>query len=513
MKRLNRFRPLYLSFVLILALPVFEHSQAQSVSNKCGLRFQVELGPGLSTTPVSGRLLILMTKGSEAKDLVKPSIFDLDKFWIAAREIHNLATGETVEVNADTLVYPAAFSSAPAGDYQVMALLDVDHSFTYSDMGAGDLRSVPLSVSGLKPADSPPVKLILSRLVTDEHPVAETDSIKLVTFQSPVLSAFWGRPITMRAAVVLPPSYLSSGKTRYPTVYKIHGFGGSHLRAWRDAPALLQKMQGGTLPEMINVYLDGTCPMGHHEFADSANNGPWGRALTTEFIPYLESKFRMDAVPRGRFLTGHSSGGWSTLWLQVTYPDVFGGTWSTSPDPVDFRRFSGTDLTKTPGENFYEGPGGKPRNIFRYKGQEVFSWRQYARYERVIGDYGGQVGSFEAVFSPRGDDGRPLQLFDRDTGAIDVSVQKAWERYDISRILSDHWKTLGPRLRGKLHLVVGTADNFHLEEAVYLLRDRLKGLGSDATFEFVEGRDHMDLYQGDLADRIARDMYQVARPK
>ena len=510
---LKQFRPLYLTFVLIVSLPAFDYSRAQSVSSNCGLRFQVELGAGLSTTPVYGRLLIFMTQGSEAKDLVKPSIFDLDKFWIAAQEIHNLATGGTVAVNSDTLVYPAAFSTAPAGDYQVMALLDVDHSFTYSDMGAGDLRSVPLSVSGLNPAESRPVKLILSRRVTDEHPVAETESIKLVTFQSPVLSAFWGRPITMRAAVVLPPSYASSAKTRYPTVYKIHGFGGSHLRAWRDAPALLQKMKDGTLPEMINVYLDGTCPMGHHEFADSANNGPWGKALTTEFIPYLESKFRMDAVPRGRFLTGHSSGGWSTLWLQVTYPDVFGGTWSTSPDPVDFHSFSGTDLTKIPGENFYEGPGGKPRNIFRYKGQEVFSWRQYARYERVIGDYGGQVGSFEAVFSPRGEDGRPLQLFDRDTGAIDVNVQKAWERYDISRILSDHWKTLGPRLRGKLHLVVGTADNFHLEEAVYRLRDRLKGLGSDATFEFVEGRDHMDLYQGDLADRIARDMYKVARPK
>ena len=107
-------------------------------------------------------------------------------------------------------------------------------------------------------------------------------------------------------------------------------------------------MADGTLPEMINVYLDGSCPMGHHEFADSANDGPWGQALTKEFIPYLESKFRMDAVPSGRLLTGHSSGGWSTLWLQVNYPEVFGGTWSTSPDPVDFRSFSGADLTKLP---------------------------------------------------------------------------------------------------------------------------------------------------------------------
>jgi hypothetical protein len=45
-----------------------------------------------------------------------------------------------------------------------------------------------------------------------------------------------------------------------------------------------------------------------------------------------------------------------------------------------------------------------------------------------------------------------------------------------------------------------------------LLRDTLKGLGSDATFEFIDGRDHMDLYQGDLADRIMQAMYKVARP-
>ena len=496
----------------LLALAALTVVRAQSLTASGPLRFQVELAPGLSSQPVAGRLLIFMTKGSEPRDVVQPSFFELDKIWVAAKEVRNFAPNQTVDVDTNTIAYPAPFSSASPADYQIMALLDVNHSFAYSDMGPGDLRSVVVTTHALNPADTAPIKLVLSKLITDEHPVVETDSIKLVTFQSRALSAFWGRPITMRAAVVLPPSYQNSGKRRYPTVYKIHGFGSTHLRAWRDAPVLLKKMADGSLPEMINVYLDGSCPLGHHEFADSANNGPWGQALTREFIPYLESRFRMDAVPRGRLLTGHSSGGWSTLWLQVTYPQFFGGTWSTSPDPVDFRSFSGADLTKFPGENFYNANAGKPRNIFRYHGSEIFSWYQYARYERTVGEYGGQMGSFEAVFSPRGEDGRPMQLFDRDTGVIDPSVQKAWQRYNISQILVNNWKKLGPALKGKLHLVVGTADNFHLEEAVYLLRDTLKGLGSDATFEFIEGRDHMDLYQGDLADRIARDMYRVARP-
>ena len=52
----------------------------------------------------------------------------------------------------------------------------------------------------------------------------------------------------------------------------------------------------------------------------------------------------MDANASGRFLQGHSSGGWATLWLQTRYPKIFGGTWSTSPDSSDFHDFTGPDL-------------------------------------------------------------------------------------------------------------------------------------------------------------------------
>ena len=481
--------------------------QGSFLELKANVVFNVDVSSAVSSKPVSGRLLIFMTQSPQQLNVVQPSMMQLDKVWVSAKEIRNMLPGKPASIDADLLSYPALFSSAKPGDYQIMALLDLDHSFSYSQMGPGDFRSEVITVRSL----SEPISLTLTKRVEDDHPVADTDSIKLITFQSPMLSAFWGRPILMKAGVVLPPGYASS-KEKCPTVYKIHGFGGSYRGAWQSGPALLNKMSSGTQPEMIYVYLDGTCPLGHHEFADSANNGPWGQALTKEFIPYLESKFRMDALPKGRLLTGHSSGGWSTLWLQVNYPDFFGGTWSTSPDPVDFRSFSGTDLTKLPAANFYRDPNGRQRNILRYQGKDMFSWDQYARFEKVTGPYGGQMASFEAVFSPRGEDGRPMEIFDRETGEIDPFVQKAWERYDISRLLVKNWNTLGPKLRGKLHLVVGSADNFHLEEAVYLLRDTLAKLGSDATFEVAEGRDHMDLYQSDLADRIAKNMYKVARP-
>jgi hypothetical protein len=145
-------------------------------------------------------------------------------------------------------------------------------------------------------------------------------------------------------------------------------------------------------------------------------------------------------------------------------------------------------------------------------GKEVMSLEQYTRQETVLGYYGGQLASFDAVFSPRGDDGQPMKLFDRATGRIDPVVQQAWERFDISRLLRENWKTLGPKLRGKLHIFVGTQDTFHLDGAVHLLDAELKTLGSDATIEYFEGKTHFDLYDGDLGLRLAREMYAVARP-
>src|SRR5262249_16025234 len=126
---------------------------------------------------------------------------------------------------------------------------------------------------------------------------ADTENIKLVEFQSPLLSKFWGRAITMRAGVVLPPNYGKDLKKTDAGVYQIHGFGGDHTTAWRRGPHLVRDMSEGESPEMIHVFLDGSFPTGHHEFADSVNNGPRGKALTQEFIPHLEKQFRLAARP------------------------------------------------------------------------------------------------------------------------------------------------------------------------------------------------------------------------
>ena len=223
---------------------------------------------------------------------------------------------------------------------------------------------------------------------------------------SPLLTRFSGNPTLLRAWVTLPPGYEKDPTAHYPTVYFTHGFGGTFDYSLLQAVAIRARMVAGTMPPMIWVMLDESCPQGTHEFADSVNNGPWGTALTTEFIPMLEQKYRMDAKPSGRFLNGHSSGGWATLQLQINFPQVFGGTWSTSPDPSDFHNFTGPDLY-APHANVFHRPDGTPFPIMRVDGKVVATLEQFTKIEAVLGPYGGQITSFEWVFSPRSKSGAP----------------------------------------------------------------------------------------------------------
>jgi S-formylglutathione hydrolase FrmB len=244
--------------------------------------------------------------------------------------------------------------------------------------------------------------------------------------------------------------------------------------------------------------------MGHHVFADSATNGPRGRALVEELIPHIEATFPVIRAASARLLNGHSSGGWSSLWLQVTYPETFGGVWSTSPDPVDFRDFQGIGIYER-GENMFRDRDGNRRPLARRGGRPVLFFDGFSRMEDALGD-GGQLRSFEAVFSPLGPDGRPRRLWDRTTGAIDPEVALAWQKYDIRLVLERNWPALGPKLSGKLHVITGALDTFYLEGAVRLLKESLATLESDAVVEVIPGKDHTSILDAALAARLDREM-------
>src|ERR1700733_4703317 len=302
---MRSFQKLFVLWLLLSLAAFVQLSAAEPCPAEQHPTFKVAVAPELAGAPLSGRLIVMMSNQPVPDDKLTPSFGpDAHSVWVAAKEVHGLTSQTSVDLDPDELAYPAAFCSAPAGHYKISAVLDIDHSFAYYyDASDGDLLS-PTTEQNFDPAANDRISLTLEERKTDP-PLQLPPHTELFDFTSPVLSEFWGRPIHMRGAVVVPPSYGAS-KDRYPTVYMTHGFGADmNYLAGRVATNTNQLMEQKKIPEMIWVLLLQASPTGTHEFADSVNNGPWGKALTTELIPYLEKKYRMDARPSGRFLPGH----------------------------------------------------------------------------------------------------------------------------------------------------------------------------------------------------------------
>ncbi len=380
-----------------------------------------------------------------------PSWFSPKPFF--AKNVKGWKPGATLVFDRATLGYPVTVERIPKGSYSVQAVMDLVPNARSFSQGPGNVWTVVPKIE-LDPTRSGPVALKLDRVFT-ERVFNQTDRIKLVDIESKLLTTFHKRPTHLRAGVVLPESYASSPMRKYPVVYEIPGFTGNHNMVARASG---KTNVAGV--EVIHVMLDPDCHHGHHVFADSANNGPCGKALIEELIPAIESRFRAVGKPGGRAVTGHSSGGWSSLWLQVTYPDFFGGVWATAPDPVDFHDFQRIDVYR-PGENMFTARDGTPRPLARKGNKPLLFIKAFSDMEVVMG-HGGQLRSFEAVFSERGADGQPKPLWDRKTGAIDLDVARSWEKYDIRLVIERNWKTLAPRLRGKIHVYMGEMDSFYL---------------------------------------------------
>ena len=177
---------------------------------------------------------------------------------------------------------------------------------------------------------------------------------------------------------------------------------------------------------------------------------------------------------------GGSTGGWEALGVQVLYPDFYNGCFAACPDPIDFRQYTVIDIYSDRNAYFVEGPWRKiPRPGLRnYLGHVSTTIEAMNRLELVLGEKGrsgGQWDIWQAVYSPVGADGYPKPIFDKRTGVIDREVANYWrEHYDIGHILQRDWAKIGPKLRGKIHIYVGEADNYYLNNAVYLVEDFLK---------------------------------------
>ena len=473
-----------------------QRSNTSNVASTSSVSIAVTLSDGISKTPVSGRLLVLFSRDNP-QPIQGPNWFSPEPF--AAVNVKDWKPGDSLTFPTDADAFPVPLTQMPMGDYFAQVVLRRNPDFAHHKDGIGNLYSQPRKVS-VRGGNKNTIELSLTEVIL-ARPMPELANAKIVARRSELLSKFHGRNVVDRALVLLPPSYTANPEKIYPVYYEITGFGPT-IEDMLKGHQSSEVAAGGV--EFIHVFLTGQCQWGHHVYANSQTNGPRGDALVKEMIPAIESQFRIVAKPYARLLGGHSSGGWSSLWLQTHYPRFFGGVWSTSPDPVDFRDWQGTDLYGQ-APNIFKTVEGKRKPLAIANGRPIIWYEDFSKMDDVL-ERGGQLRSFEAVFSPRGRDGMPARCWNRDTGKTDPAIVSHWKQYDISDYLGTNWQALKGDLTGKVHVFTGDKDTFLLTEAVRMLKRRLQSLGSDAQIEILPGCDHFNLFKTGLQERIYQAM-------
>lgn len=509
--------------LFVLALLLFTRTVEMKTEPASSLRFSILFPETSSAEPLDGRMLLLVSNDGAREPRFQINE-DLNTQQVFGVDVDGLKPGQEMIVDATALGYPVrSLSDLKPGDYWIQALLHRYETFHRSDghtiklpmdrgegqqwnSAPGNLYSTPQKIS-VSANDSRSIKITLDQVIPPIEPAKDTKYIKHLRIQSDLLTKFWGRPMYLGANVVLPEGFDSHPNARYPLVI-FHGHFPADFDGFRETPPdsnlkpeysdrfhlegynkiqqeyaykFHQEWTGRDFPRVIIVEIQHANPYYDDSYAvNSANLGPYGDAITYELIPAIEKQFRAIGKGWARFMYGGSTGGWEALAAQIFYPDEYNGAWGACPDPIDFRAYTVVNIYEH--ENAYvakaswkQTPRPGKRN---YLGELAATLQEMNYMEVALGSNsrsGGQFDIWQAVYSPAGSDGYPKPIWDKVTGKIDRSVAEYWrEHYDLGYILRRDWKTLGPKLEGKLHIYVGEADNYYLNNAVYLVEDFLK---------------------------------------
>jgi hypothetical protein len=516
-------------------------------------RFEISYDKSVASGPITGRVMLVIARSDRPEPRLQIAPNSVPVFGV---DVDELQPGSSAVIDQNTFGHPVeSLSGLPAGDYYVQAILNVytkcqrsdgrtvwvhwDMRGRFFNVSAGNLYSDVQKIS-LDPAAGYNVRLLLKNLIPKSDPPKDTKWIKNIQIKSELLSRFWGGPVYLGATVVLPKGFDEHPAVRYPVVYA-QGYVGSPAFYFNEDPNTVKQQEGlrasgvqpgyeffqewtsDKFPRFLLVTFVEPSPFFPDGYGvNSANNGPYGDALTQELIPYVEKQFRAIGKPYARLLEGASTGGWGSLALQLKYADYFGGAWVFNPDPIDFRRYLLVNIYED--ENAFTAPGRSwipaERPMRRsVEGQVNLTVRQVSQFEAVLGSKGRsgyQFNAWEAVYGPVGDDGYPRPLWDWRTGKIDRSVAFYMRDngYDLRHYAEKNWPTLGPRLAGKLHFIAGDMDNFYLNLAVYQFEEftrKATNPKSDATFEYGRPMKGHSWHSKNFADMLREMAEQVKK--
>ncbi|MFC2161979.1 alpha/beta hydrolase-fold protein, partial [Acidobacteriota bacterium] len=482
-------------------------------------------------------------------------------------DVNGLNPGDSAVIDESVFGYPVPrISEIPPGTYWIQAFFNKYETFHRADghvvklpmdqgegqrwaQKPGNFFSTPQEVK-VDPDKNMTIAVVLEQEIPPIPDPPETQYIKHVKIQSKLLTEFWGTPMYLGAHILLPEGFDTHPNARFPLVvnhghfpYTFSGFRetppdpdlaptyssrfdwpGYNKTVQEEAYKFYQEWTGPDFPRFLIIQIQHANPFYDDSYAvNSVNVGPYGDAITYELIPYIEENFRGLAKGWARFLYGGSTGGWEALAVQVFYPDEYNGCYAACPDPIDFRAYTLVNIYEDKNAYYMDGPwkNTKRPGSRNYLGQINTTLEDMNHRELVIGTNsrsGDQWDIWQAVYSPVGQNGYPKPIWNKLTGEIDIEVAEYWrENYDLRYILERDWKTLGPKLEGKIHIYCGDMDNYYLNNAVYLTEEFLENTADpfyDGEIDYGDRAEHC--WNGDHTqpNAISRLRYhQMFAPK
>jgi S-formylglutathione hydrolase FrmB len=134
----------------------------------------------------------------------------------------------------------------------------------------------------------------------------------------------------VRYCVMLPPSYGTETNKKYPALYFLHGLG-------ENEQTLLRSGGWGLIEDLRQQHKVGDfimiAPDGRGSFFINSADGRdrYNDFFLTEFIPYIESHYRIVRDRKARGVTGLSMGGYGALRLAFAHAELFSSVSAQSP--------------------------------------------------------------------------------------------------------------------------------------------------------------------------------------
>src|SRR5262245_11987113 len=382
-------RCLFVAALFPLALAA--STQAPRSDGAGPLRFAISFPAARSAAPIDGRVLLFVSDDGRSEPRNQTDQYRANTTRpIFGVDVDRLAPGQDVVIDDSIVGWPLRnLRALPAGEYWVQALVNRYETFRRSDghtvklpmdrgegqkwaSKPGNLFSRPTKMR-LDAASSGTIRISMDQEIPPIEPPKDTAQVKYLSVQNDRLTKFWGRPMHLGAIVLLPFGWDTHPNARYPLVVH-HGHFPSSMASdgWRETPPdpnataqqrpqqeaayqFYKDWNSAHFPRMIHVLVQHPTPYFDDSYAvNSANNGPYGDAITYDLIPQIEKQFRGIGEGWARATIGGSTGGWEAFGVQVMYPDAYNGAWALCPDPVDFRSYRSVNIYDERNAYYYD---------------------------------------------------------------------------------------------------------------------------------------------------------------